>query len=230
MRLDAYLVEKKLISTRSKAKRAIKNGFIKVNDIVVKQPDWNIGRKDVVKVLDKKLAEMPEGYFKLKKLLEKIKIIEKADVILDLGSSSGGFLIAASELGTVYGIEISKDFEKDLKKIQRRYKNIKVVIGNVFNIDIKDVVKENVDVILNDLTLDPFLSFQALSRFLNVLKPRGKILMTLKLQNRKKQEVEEITREFATSLKLRVIEFLDLEDKKEIFVLMRKENGGLARI
>lgn len=149
-------------------------------------------------------------------MLEKMKFLEKGDVVLNLGSSSGEYLIDASKIAAkVYGIELSKEFENVLKRIEKKHENIKVIMGNVFTIEPK-LIGENVDVILNTLNLDVLTSFQALSRFLPILKPHGKILMLLKLKDRRKKEVEEITRRFAGSLQLRILDFFDE------FVLMKK--------
>ncbi|NOZ82161.1 MAG: methyltransferase domain-containing protein [Candidatus Micrarchaeota archaeon] len=220
MRLDVYLVKKKLVSTRSKAKSAILRGLVKVDGKTVREPDFRVTNENV-EVTDRYLAEMPSGYFKLKRLIEEEKIVEKGDTVIDLGSSSGGFLLAASEIASsVYGFEISPEFREALENIRRKRKNVRVFFENVFTVD-PDVVPENADVILNDLTLDPISSFQALERFLSKLKPNGRVMMTVKLGDRNREDAENLVKTLAEKSGLEVEKTVPGE-KREIFVFMRK--------
>ena len=60
----------------------------------------------------------PKGYFKLKLIQDESGILNPGDLVLDLGSSAGGFLLYASEIaGRVKGIEFSRNFRSELGKI-----------------------------------------------------------------------------------------------------------------
>lgn len=175
MRLDVLLVKKGYFRSRNRAKIAISQGLVIVNGEVAKKPSMEVDLDAEIVVL----GDKPAGYWKLKDLDEKFKIFEGNEVVLDLGSSAGGFLLYASEKAKfVYGIEISREFEEELRKIEEERKNVKVFMENVFNFDIEKI--ESVDVILNDLTLDFEISMLALKRFIPKLKKSGKILFVCK--------------------------------------------------
>ena len=179
MRLDKLLVIRGYFSSRSKAKEAIKKGFVIVNGRAVTKPSTEVPIDAEIEVL---VDERPRGYWKLKELDEKWGILNEGQTVLDLGSSAGGFLLYASERvsesGKVYGIEFSKEFEERLREIEKKRRNVRVFIEDAFEFDISKL--EPLDVILSDLTLDPISAFKATSRFLPLLKPNGKLLFVMK--------------------------------------------------
>uniref|UniRef100_A0A7J2TJ72 Methyltransferase domain-containing protein n=1 Tax=Archaeoglobus fulgidus TaxID=2234 RepID=A0A7J2TJ72_ARCFL len=175
MRLDVLLVKLGYFKSRNRAKIAIKNGLVIVEGKVARKPSMEVDINARIEVLDDK----PAGYWKLKELDEKFKIFSGNEVVLDLGSSAGGFLLYASEKAKfVYGIEISREFEEELRAIESERKNVKVFIEDAFKFDIEKI--EPVDLILNDLTLDFSSSIKALRRFLPKLKDQGRILFVVK--------------------------------------------------
>ncbi|MCU4139573.1 MAG: putative rRNA methylase YqxC [Methanophagales archaeon] len=127
------------------------------------------------------MLDVPKGFWKLKEIDERFSIIKEGDVVVDLGSSAGGFLIYASKKARkVYGIEYSREFAGVLKEIEAKQSNVRVFIEDVFQFDIQKIEEECVDVILNDLTLDFASSIAALRRFLPKLRQNGKILFVHK--------------------------------------------------
>ena len=131
MRLDKLLVAKGLFSTRQKAKEAIRRGFISVNGKVVRKPSANVAADAEISV---RCEEKPRGYWKLAKIDSEWGLIEEGDVVLDIGSSAGGFLLYASEKASkVYGIEYSKEFEEELRRIEEERDNVKVFIEDAFS-------------------------------------------------------------------------------------------------
>lgn len=108
-------------------------------------------------------------------------------MVLDLGSSAGGFLLYASEKAKkVYGIEYSREFEEQLRGIERRRPNVKVFIADAFTFDIS--LLPELDIILNDLTLPFSSSMTALKRFLPKLKKGGLVLFVHKLGDGEKAD------------------------------------------
>jgi len=205
MRLDKYLVSAGYFTTRQKAKDAIKRGFILVNGVVVKKPSKNVRGEENINVLCK---ERPKGYWKLKLIDGRFGLLNKNDVVLDIGSSAGGFLMYSAErCRKVFGIEISEEFKSQLEKIKSKYNNVEIMFEDVFKID-PEVVPE-FDVMLVDLTLDPFSSFKAMSRLLHKRRDKGRILFVAK--GVKLEDVEECE---AFLEKLRSSNFSDLYSKK----------------
>lgn len=203
MRLDVFLVKMGHFKSRNRAKIAISRGLVIVNGEVAKKPSMEVDPDANIVVLDDK----PAGYWKLKDLDEKFGIFEGNEIVLDLGSSAGGFLLYASEKAKfVYGIEFSREFEEELREIEEKRKNVKVFIDDVFTFDIEKI--EPVDVILNDLTLDFESSMLALKRFLPKLKKGGKILFVCKNCRAEFKEFE-------------VVAFESAERKRESYYLLR---------
>ncbi len=217
MRLDAYLVEMGYFKSRGRAKTAILNGNIKVDDTIVKKPSRDISagaELDVEEGLDR-----PRGYFKLKKIQDATGLIAKGDRVLDLGSSAGGFLMLASEIASsVTGVEFSKDFDTELEKIVDEKENVFVMFADVFQIPLEEMSPEKVDVILSDMTLEPLDSLAALERVLPLLKNKGKLLQVIKMG---KQKNSKPILAKAEAMGLKIIEVLESE-KQEIYIIAQK--------
>jgi len=214
MRLDSYLVEIGDLGSRARAKKAITEGQVKVNGKVITKPSYDIAYSDLIEVTQD--MDMPAGYWKLKEIQEKTGIIRNGDIVLDIGSSAGGFLLFASEIASqVHGIEFSKEFRTELGKIAHEHPNITVEFNDVFTMTFE---KEKFDVLLMDITADPLSSIKALENALPVLKTGGSLMQVLKLP-KKKEKDQHIKR--ISSLGLEIIDVLEPE-KKEAYVIARK--------
>ncbi|HIP63636.1 MAG TPA: methyltransferase domain-containing protein [Archaeoglobus profundus] len=213
MRLDKLLVIKGYFSSRQKAKEAIKRGFVIVNGEVITKPSTEVDLSANIVVLT---SEKPRGYWKLKELDEAWNFIKEGDKVLDLGSSAGGFLLYASEKvgedGIVYGIEISREFESDLREIEKSRKNVKIFIEDVFKFDISKL--EPLDVILNDLTLDPISSFKATLRFMPLLKKGARVLFVMKTGGNYQEP---------DFYGFEIVNVKDAEDRKERYILLERK-------
>ncbi|WP_370575195.1 SAM-dependent methyltransferase [Methanomethylovorans sp.] len=217
MRLDTYLVDMGYFSSRARAKDAIIRGNVRVGGNVVTKPAKDVSTDLLIEVGEG--LDMPKGYFKLKLIQETSGIISKGDSILDLGSSAGGFLLYASQIaGKVRGIEFSKDFHKELGRITYEHKNVSVRFGDVFTLPLREMLSEQVDVILSDMTLEPNDSLLALKRVLPLLKEGGKLLQVIKIQKRENREPILSTIEGFGVEVIQVIE----PQKQEIYVIARK--------
>lgn len=214
MRLDSYLVDIGDLGSRGRAKRAITEGHVKVNGMVVIKPSYDVAYSDSIEVAEG--MDKPGGYWKLKEIQEKTNIIKAGDTVLDIGSSAGGFLLFASELASqVHGIEFSREFRTELGKMAHERPNITVEFDDVFKMPFE---KEKFDVLLMDITADPLSSIKALENALPALKNGGMLMQVLKLP--KKKEREPILMKLS-SLGLTIIEVLEPE-KKEAYVIARK--------
>ncbi|ADB57708.1 S4 domain-containing protein [Archaeoglobus profundus] len=208
MRLDRLLVIKGYFSSRQKAKEAIRRRFVIVNGKVVTKPSYDVDFDVEIRVLQE---EKPKGYWKLKELDEMWNLIKKDDIVLDLGSSAGGFLLYASEKAErVYGIEYSREFEDKLKEIERERDNVKIFIADAFTFDLSEL--EPVDVILSDLTLKPSYAWKATKRFIPLLKPQGRVLFVAKTG---------VYNEEIDFSPLKVVDWIDSKDRKERYYLLK---------
>ena len=177
MRLDEYLVEEGLLASRSRAKRFIHRGLVKLNGEVVTKPSKQVKPGATVEIAEE---DRPEGYFKLKGIQERSGILKPGDRVLDIGSSAGGFLMYASGIaGEIVGIEYSEEFREPLEAVVEEHPNVRVIFGDAFSMDLAPLGE--FDVILNDMTVEPAMSVEILSRFLPLVKEGGRVLQVLKL-------------------------------------------------
>jgi len=214
MRLDSHLVEIGNLGSRSRAKRAILEGHVRVNDKVITKPSFDVGYSDNIEISSG--LDRPAGYWKLKDIQEKTNLIKNGDHVLDIGSSAGGFLLLACEIASqVHGIEFSNEFRPELEKIAHEKQNITVEFADVFTIA---SLNEIYDVLLLDITVSPLSSIKALENVFPSLKKGGRLLQVLKLP--KGSEKEPILAKL-TSMGFEIQQVIEAE-KQEAYVIARK--------
>lgn len=91
MRLDLYLVEKAFYKSRNKAKMAIENGDILVNDKIIDKVSYIVSEKDKVEILKDSIPYVSRGGLKLEKALQSFCVDVNDHTCLDIGASTGGF-------------------------------------------------------------------------------------------------------------------------------------------
>lgn len=121
MRLDQYLLEKNLVKSRSQATDYIKRGLVLKNDEVIHKPGYQVKAEDLIKLEDKKHFVSRAGE-KLFHALIEFDIDLYAKVVIDVGSSTGGFTECALDRGAkkVYAYDVgSAQMDVELKKDER---------------------------------------------------------------------------------------------------------------
>jgi 23S rRNA (cytidine1920-2'-O)/16S rRNA (cytidine1409-2'-O)-methyltransferase len=183
MRLDAYLVADGKVTSRGRAKRAIMTEKVTVDRKIVTKPSKQVGYSNTIEVIED--IDVPAGYLKLKTIQKQTGIIRPHDIVLDLGSSAGGFLLFASTIAAyVKGIEYSNECMPLLEHIAEDHNNITVTKGDVFTMNPGLMSDKPVDLILNDITVEPEDSIRVLERVLSLLKPDGRVVQVLKLSKK----------------------------------------------
>ena len=111
MRLDLALVEKKLLSTRTKAKAAVESGLVCYQGKVILKPSFDIQNLEALEIKGELMPYVSRGGLKLEKALHTFKINLKNKIVLDIGSSTGGFTDCALQHGAqhVIAIDVGKD-------------------------------------------------------------------------------------------------------------------------
>jgi 23S rRNA (cytidine1920-2'-O)/16S rRNA (cytidine1409-2'-O)-methyltransferase len=107
-RLDQYLLQNNICSSREKAKNLIIAGYVTVNDQVVYKPSFIVKENDIINVREISQQFVSRGGEKLKKALDYFEINVKGKNILDLGSSTGGFVDCLLQYGAakVYAVDV----------------------------------------------------------------------------------------------------------------------------
>lgn len=107
-RLDQYLLQNNICTSREKAKNLIIAGYVTVNNQVVYKPSFLVKDADIINVREMSQKFVSRGGQKLKKALDYFNIDVKGKITLDLGSSTGGFVDCLLQSGAekVYAVDV----------------------------------------------------------------------------------------------------------------------------
>lgn len=149
MRLDLYLVENNLSSTRSKAQMLIKEGLVFVDGKSVTKVSQDIGESQKVEVREHD-EYVSRGAKKLLGAIDVFSLNFKDKVVLDMGASTGGFTQVALKFGAkkVYAVDVGKGQLDEKIKSDPRVKSME-------NQDVRLLTSEqvkNVDIVVGDLS------------------------------------------------------------------------------
>ncbi|MGG0186516.1 TlyA family RNA methyltransferase [Bacillus rhizoplanae] len=98
-RVDVLLVERGLVETREKAKRAVMAGLVYANEMRLDKPGEKIPQDTELTIKGQVMPYVSRGGYKLEKALETFQIDLQDKVMLDIGSSTGGFTDCALQNG-----------------------------------------------------------------------------------------------------------------------------------
>jgi 23S rRNA (cytidine1920-2'-O)/16S rRNA (cytidine1409-2'-O)-methyltransferase len=98
-RLDVLLVQRGLIETREKAKRAIMAGLVYSNEVRLDKPGEKVPVDIPLTIKGDVLPYVSRGGLKLEKALRTFDVSVKDKIILDIGASTGGFTDCALQHG-----------------------------------------------------------------------------------------------------------------------------------
>ncbi len=98
-RLDILLVENGLFETREKAKRAIMAGIVYGNEVRLDKPGEKVLRDIVLTVKGQTLPYVSRGGLKLEKAINEFNVDVRDKIMIDIGSSTGGFTDCALQNG-----------------------------------------------------------------------------------------------------------------------------------
>jgi len=107
-RLDVLLVERNLIETREKAKRVIMAGLVFSDQQRLDKPGMKVAEDISLTVKGKAIPYVGRGGLKLEKALQSFSITPKYKIMVDVGSSTGGFTDCALQNGAelCYAIDV----------------------------------------------------------------------------------------------------------------------------
>lgn len=120
-RLDQRLAQLGLVATRSQAESYIKLGEVRVNGQVITKPGFQVDEQAEVKLTAQE-QYVSRAALKLASVAEALKLDFKDKVVLDVGSSTGGFTQYALRHGAkkVIAVEVGKDqLHPDLRDDER---------------------------------------------------------------------------------------------------------------
>ncbi|HLR66410.1 MAG TPA: TlyA family RNA methyltransferase [Virgibacillus sp.] len=106
--LDILLVERNLVESQDKAKRLIMAGLVFTNTIRLDKPGMKVDRNIPLTIKKKQIPYVGRGGLKLEKALNSFSVSVSNKIMLDIGSSTGGFTDCALQNGAelCYAIDV----------------------------------------------------------------------------------------------------------------------------
>ncbi|WP_147533900.1 TlyA family RNA methyltransferase [Bacillus marasmi] len=98
-RIDVLLVERGFFETREKAKRAVMAGLVYSNEMRLDKPGEKVNGDIEITVKGNALPYVSRGGLKLEKALREFNLEVKDKILIDIGSSTGGFTDCALQNG-----------------------------------------------------------------------------------------------------------------------------------
>ena len=108
MRLDAELVQRGIVTSRERAKEAIKAGQVYVNGVKTAKASSVVTCDDVIELRGEVLRYVGRGGLKLEKALQVFGIDVQGKTCIDLGASTGGFTDCMLQAGAarVFAVDV----------------------------------------------------------------------------------------------------------------------------
>ena len=150
-RLDKELVIRNLVSSRSKASELIDNKCVLVNDKIITKQSYMCNEDDDIKVLENDILKyVSRAGLKLEHAVNTFNIDLTNKVVMDIGSSTGGFTQVSLESGAskVIAIDVGTDVMVEPLRSDSRVELHE-------NLNIKDAPKDlfsKVDFIVSDVS------------------------------------------------------------------------------
>jgi 23S rRNA (cytidine1920-2'-O)/16S rRNA (cytidine1409-2'-O)-methyltransferase len=176
-RLDTELVVRNLFDTRSKAKVAIESELIFCNGKLLNKPSQIVGNNDKIEVIGKVMPYVSRGGLKLEKAIRafNIKFLDK--VVLDIGSSTGGFSDCALQNGAKKVIAIDVGSMQMDKKLRDRKNMVLYEKTDFRTIDV--AIAESAEIATIDVS---FISVTKLISKVSEIKSLKEIVCLIKPQ------------------------------------------------
>lgn len=174
IRLDNLLVQKNLVETRSQAENYIRLGKVSVDGIKQKKPGFFV-REDVeIKILQESRYVSRAG-LKLESVSKVLRLDFRDKVVLDVGSSTGGFTDFAIQNGAQKVIAVDVGTDQLHPKLRL---NKKVELHE--KTDIRDFLTEQkIDTVVIDVS---FISLREILPSVVKITPTAQIIAMVKPQ------------------------------------------------
>ncbi|MDH5160081.1 TlyA family RNA methyltransferase [Heyndrickxia oleronia] len=179
-RLDVLLVERGLIDTREKAKRAIMAGIVYSNESRLDKPGEKVAEDIPLTVKGNVIPYVSRGGLKLEKALNVFNVTAKDKILIDIGSSTGGFTDCALQNGAKMSYALDVGYNQLAWKLRNDDRVVVMERTNFRYVTPQDLIREMPDL----ATID--VSFISLSLILPVLKtllvPSSDVIALIKPQ------------------------------------------------
>lgn len=167
-RLDKALVERGLATTRSQADNFIRLGYVFLNKKIVQKSGTMVSDSDEIK-LEKKETYVSRAGLKLASVAEYFHLNFQDKIVLDIGSSTGGFTDYSLRHGAkkVFAVDVGTDqlhpslrsnpkialYEKTDIRDFYADESIDIVVGDVSFISLREVLPHVAENLMNTNTV-----------------------------------------------------------------------------
>lgn len=176
-RIDIELVKRGIFETRNKAQNEIKNKIVYCNNVCITKPAFDVTEADIIEIKGEKLKYVSRGGLKLEKAIKEFNINLNDKILIDIGSSTGGFSDCAIQNGIkkVYAIDVgTNQFDKNLRQNNKINLYENTDFRNIDNNIINDANIASIDV--------SFISVTKLTNKLKELTNLSEIICLIKPQ------------------------------------------------
>ncbi len=178
-RLDLLLVDRGLISTRTKAKTIIEGNLVRVDGRIVNKPGTRVPIDAILTLEEGRNPYVSRGGMKLAGALADLALDPQGLIVLDGGASTGGFTDCLLQKGAkkVYAVDVG--YGQLAAKIRQDERVLVMEHVNLRHLP-KDSIGEPLDLIVLDLS---FISAtKVLANLYPLLKEKGLMLILVKPQ------------------------------------------------
>ncbi|MNK05560.1 16S/23S rRNA (cytidine-2'-O)-methyltransferase TlyA [compost metagenome] len=174
-RLDKILVDRGLVTSRTRGEELIKNGDVLVNGISVEKPGKKIPVDSKILLLNEELTWVSRGALKLLKAIEHFQIPVSDKVFIDLGASTGGFTEVLLNKGAkhVFCVDVGHG------QLHERIRS-NPAITNIEKTHIRELTTNHVPEAADGIVIDvSFISLEKVLPFTGAFVKPGGILVAL---------------------------------------------------
>ena len=224
-RLDLYLAKKKLAQSRSQAENLIRLGKVKVDGRVATKPGFQISEHHTVKLDDGERYVSRAG-LKLASVANVLRLDFTGKVMLDVGSSTGGFTDYALQhrIKKVFAVDVGTDqLHPSLQNNERIELHEKT--------DIRDFIPSSpIDIVVMDVS---FISLrEILPHIATIIQPYTQVVAMVKPQfeagknqvNKGVIKNDSVRRQILKEFEIWVKQYFVVIDKKDSEVAGSKGN------
>ncbi len=179
-RIDILCVQQGLFESRNQAQRAIMAGIVRDENDYIDKPGTKIPVDTKLFIKGEKLKYVSRGGLKLEKAIELYNLDLTDVIMIDIGSSTGGFTDCALQHGAkkVYAVDVGTNQLSWKIRQDERVKSLENC--HVKDLKSEDLNNEKVDFIVVDVS---FISLEkVIPYFKDFLSEDGKLMMLIKPQ------------------------------------------------
>lgn len=179
-RLDTLLVRKGFFESREKAKRAIMAGVVLVNNEKVDKAGTMIKEDKEIRIKGETLKYVGRGGLKLEKARDTFNMEFEDKIVLDVGSSTGGFTDCALQSGAIRTFSVDVGTNQLAWKLRQDERVLSLENMHIQDLTLEDIENKKVDYIVIDVS---FISLKRVfPHLLKFLKESGEIMALIKPQ------------------------------------------------